>query len=69
VRNLLAQAGQERNGPRSKGRPPAEAIQVVRLEDVAENIGLFGPPHTKDVMYIQPGVGTKKFQSRCRGVM
>jgi len=69
VRNLLAQAGQERNGPRSIGRPLAEAIQVVRLEDVAENIGLFGPPCTKDVVYVQPGVGTEKFQSKGRGVM
>ena len=32
-RNLLAQAGQERNVPRPIGRPLAAAIQVVRLEE------------------------------------
>ena len=33
VRNLLAQAGQERNVQRPVGRPPAAATQVVRLQD------------------------------------
>ena len=35
VRNLLAQAGQERNVSRPIGRSPAAATQVVRLEERA----------------------------------
>ena len=44
IRNLVAQAGQERNVRRPVGRPAPAAATQFNLKNVAGNIGLFRLP-------------------------
>ena len=66
MRNLLAQAGQERNVPRPIGRPLLQLHKSLGLKKVVENIGLFRPTREEGVVYVWPGVSTKKFSVKCQ---
>ena len=49
VRNLLAQAGQERNVPRPRGGPPPASIQGVRLEERGRKTLAYSVLHAKTI--------------------
>jgi hypothetical protein len=36
-------------------------LKSLDLKNVAQNIGIFGPPHAEDVVNVNPGASTEKF--------
>ena len=70
MRNLVAQAGQERNVWRPVGETaPAAATQSVRFEERGSNIGLFRLPREEDVVCVRSGVSPEKLQWYDKGVV